>query len=72
MTALPGPEFYTWLPDGSVLAARGTALFRYRPGGAATWEPVADFAAEGLSSITRLAVAPTGEWIAIVSADPEG
>jgi hypothetical protein len=30
------------------------------------WEPLADFAAHGITNITRLAVSPDGEWLAFV------
>ena len=62
-----GADFFVWTPQGIVLTASGTKLYQWdsRRGGA--WEQVADFAAAGLSSVTRLAVSPKGDRIAIVA-----
>jgi dipeptidyl aminopeptidase/acylaminoacyl peptidase len=62
-----GADFFAWTPDGIVLTASGTTLYQWdsRRGGA--WEQVADLAAAGLSSVTRLAVSPKGDRIAIVA-----
>jgi WD40-like Beta Propeller Repeat len=62
-----GADFFVWTPEGIVLTASGTKLYQWdsRRGGA--WEQVADFAAAGLSSVTRLAVSPKGDRIAIVA-----
>ena len=62
-----GADFFVWTPEGIVLTASGTKLYQWdsRRGGA--WEQVADFAAAGLSSVTRLAVSPRGDRLAIVA-----
>lgn len=62
-----GADFVALTPDGIVLTASGTKLYQWdsRRGGA--WEQVADFAADGLSSVTRLAVSPQGDRLAIVA-----
>ena len=65
---LDGSEDCAWMPDGRLLMAQGARLFVWQPGGNAGWEEVANFAAAGLQSITRLAVSPNGDWIAIVAA----
>lgn len=62
----PGVEDYAWTPDGTAVAGVGSTLVMWRPGRAA-WEQFADLAASGLTQITRLAVAPTGDAIAIVA-----
>ena len=63
----PGADFFAWTPDGIVLSASGTTLYQWdlRRGGA--WEKVADLAAAGLSNVTRLAVSPQGDRLAIVA-----
>ena len=63
----PGAEFFAWIPNGIVLTASGTTLYQWdsRRGGA--WEQVADLAAAGLSNVTRLAVSPQGDRLAIVA-----
>lgn len=68
LTKVPaGAEFFAWTPDGIVLTASGTTLYQWdsRRGGA--WERVADLAAAGLSNVTRLAVSPQGDCLAIVA-----
>lgn len=62
-----GAEFFAWTPDGIVLTASGTTLYQWdsRRGGA--WERVTDLAAAGLSNVTRLAVSPQGDRLAIVA-----
>ncbi|MBS1241090.1 MAG: hypothetical protein H6R40_517, partial [Gemmatimonadetes bacterium] len=67
--ALPGSDFHAWLPDGTLLMARGDALFRWRDG-LPGWQLVAAFGADGLRQITRLAVSPDGTWLALVAEDP--
>jgi len=63
----PGAEFFAWTPEGIVLTASGTTLYQWdsRRGGA--WERVADLAAAGLGNVTRLAVSPQGDRLAIVA-----
>lgn len=67
--ALPGSDFHAWLPDGTLLMARGDALYRWRQG-LPGWQLVAAFGSDGLRGITRLAVSPDGRWLALVADDP--
>ena len=62
-----GAEFFAWTPDGIALTAGGTKLYQWNPGRSGTWQEVADLASAGLTNITRLAVSPKGERIAIVA-----
>ena len=62
-----GADFFAWTPDGIVLTASGTKLYQWDSRRGGVWEQVADFAAAGLSSVTRLAVSPKGDRIAIVA-----
>jgi hypothetical protein len=64
---LEGQEFFTWTPDGSLLSGRGSKLFQWTPGKDSAWVLVADLQAAGLTSITRLAVSPRGDRLAIVA-----
>ena len=59
-------EFYAWTPDGSVITGSGSKLFRWRYTGSSDWEEVVDLADAGIENISRLAVSPDGEWIAVV------
>ncbi|MGE5802825.1 MAG: hypothetical protein ACM358_11250 [Gemmatimonadota bacterium] len=62
-----GADFFAWTPQGIVLAASGTKLYQWDPQRGGDWEPVADFAPAGLSNVTRLAVSPKGDRLAIVA-----
>ncbi|HEV2765758.1 MAG TPA: hypothetical protein VGV38_22425, partial [Pyrinomonadaceae bacterium] len=65
---LPGAEDYVWTPDGrALLMAKGAKLFMRRLGANADWTEVADFAADGLKDITRLALSPGGDRLALVA-----
>ena len=67
---LDGSEDCAWTPDGRLLMGQGAKLFAWQPGGNAGWEEVANVAAAGLQSVTRLAVSPKGDWIALVAQRP--
>jgi Tol biopolymer transport system component len=63
-------EFHAWAPDGTLLTARGSNLLRWAGEGAnPKWEEIADLGTVGIRSISRLAVSPDGEWIAIVGGE---
>ena len=55
-----------WTPDGLLLATVRGQLFGWRRG-EAQMSPVADFERLGLRSVTRLALSPTGDRIALVA-----
>ncbi len=65
--ALPGSEDYAWTPAGTLLMAQGSTLHAWRQGGPG-WVQIADFTSAGLESITRLAVSPRGDRLALVAA----
>ena len=62
-----GADFFVWTPKGIVLTASGTKLYQWDPQRGGDWEPVADFASAGLTNVTRLAVSPKGDRLAIVA-----
>ena len=62
-------EFFIWLADGSLLSASGNRLLRWRVGEKA-WSEVTRFTEPGLQRITRLAVSPAGDRLALVGVDP--
>ncbi len=70
--ALDGADFFTWTPGGIALAARGSKLYQWNPRRTREWEAVADFAAAGLTNVTRLAVSPTGDHLAVVAVPQTG
>jgi WD40 repeat protein len=62
----PGVEDYAWTPAGVLLMANGAKMFARKKSDWA-WVEVADFANAGLKNITRIAVSPKGDRIAVVS-----
>lgn len=62
-----GADFFVWTPDGIVLTASGTALCQWDPQQGGDWTKVADFAAAGLTNLTRLAISPRGDRVALVA-----
>jgi Tol biopolymer transport system component len=58
-----------WMPDGkTILMSGGTKIFSWTRG-AAGWTEVFDAAPHGLGAVSRLAVSPKGDAIAIVVAE---
>jgi len=61
----------TWTPDGqTVLMSTGTKVFSWTRS-AAGWTEVFDAAAHALGAVSRLAVSPKGDAVAIVVAEPQ-
>ena len=61
---------YAWMPDGkTILMSTGTKVMSWTRG-AAGWTEVFDAAAHQLGAVTRIAVSPKGDAIAIVVAEP--
>jgi hypothetical protein len=58
-----------WMPDGTLLMARGDVLYAWKRGDA-DWTRVADLSTLGITGATRLAVSPRGDALAIVAAAP--
>ncbi len=69
---LPGSEDLTWLPDGSILMAQDSKLFRFDTANPNGWQQVADFTAQGLRRITRLALSPKADRLALVAQTEAG
>ena len=64
-----GNEYFIWLPDGSLLSASGNRLLRWGAG-LTEWTEVARFTEPGLQRISRLALSPAGDRLALVGAEP--
>ena len=58
---------HAWTPDGRLLMGQGGVLYGWTRG-TEDWIRIADLAAMGLRSISRLAVSPKGDLLAIVAA----
>jgi dipeptidyl aminopeptidase/acylaminoacyl peptidase len=62
-------DFYAWTPGGILLMAQGSKLYQWDPRRGGELELVADLATAGLANITRLAVSPRGDRLALVATD---
>ena len=60
-----GNEFFAWTPEGELLSASGNQLLRWSET-ARAWEGIARFNEPGLQKITRIAISPAGDRIALV------
>lgn len=65
-------EFYSWMPDGTLLSASKGAIVRWNgaSGNQSAWLPVESVTPFPVKNISRLAVSPDGRWLAFV-ADPD-
>ena len=54
-----------WTPDGTLLMARGGTLYGWRAGQSG-WKEIASLERLSLRNISRLAVSPKGDYIALV------
>ena len=66
-----GGEYHVWLRDGSLLVSSGNALYRRAAtggasGGGGAWEKVVSFEDPRLARVSRLALSPSGDRLAIV------
>ncbi len=62
----PSVEDYAWTPAGVLLMANGSKLFARKKSDWA-WVEIADFSNAGLKNMTRIAVSPKGDRIAVVA-----
>ncbi len=69
LVQLPGGnEFYAWMPDGTLVTGQESCLYGWTEGRDAAWRRIADFTPTGMRQISRLAVSPNGDYVAIVAA----
>lgn len=62
-----GVEDYAWLPDGSVVAGRGSTMLHWSGKAGEMWTPIADLVSAGIKGITRIAVTARGDRLAFVA-----
>ncbi|MFC1659831.1 TolB family protein [Gemmatimonadota bacterium] len=65
---LEGNEFYAWTAGGALLMGNGSKLFRWEPGESEDWRELADLTELGIREISRIAVSPEGNHLAVVGA----
>lgn len=64
---LLGPDdYHAWLPDRTLLTAHGTQLLTYDDAGG-EWVSIADLADAGIGALSRLAVSPDGDRLAVIA-----
>ena len=61
---LPGSEDYAWIPDGTIIMGKDNKLYTYTPGRDQDWQEVNEL--EGMTGVTRIAVSPVGDTLALV------
>lgn len=62
---LPEVDAHTFLPDGSVIAAQDSVVYRWAEGQDG-WQPYLDFSETDVADIGRLTVSPDGSQLAFV------
>jgi hypothetical protein len=62
-STLLGREDYAWLPDGTIVMGDGSMLHRWLAG---EWQEAADLSVFGVNGVSRIAVNPAGDRIAVV------
>ena len=66
-TTQQGNEYYAWTPTGVLVTANDGKLFKLKPGTDTDWQQIADLGTSGLHAITRIAVSPRDDMIALVA-----
>ena len=61
-----GNEFYAWMPTGALIMGIGAKLFAFEPGQDESWREIGDLHPLGISNISRLAVQPQMNYLAVV------
>lgn len=71
--ALPGGNDadLAWTPDGTLLMARAGALHAWKPGQSG-WNEIVSFERLSLAGVSRLAISPKGDFIALVGSPRQG
>jgi hypothetical protein len=63
---LEGNEYYAWTPSQALIMGQGSKLFRFDSGSHRSWTEIADLGPAGVEGISRIAISPEGDRIAIV------
>jgi hypothetical protein len=73
LATIPFPTggHHTWTPDGTLFIASGGTIYEWDPKHPEAWLAVHHFDEPGLQGITRIALSPKADRIAIVSVAPD-
>ncbi|MGH9421518.1 MAG: YybH family protein, partial [Thermoanaerobaculia bacterium] len=63
----PTSGIHVWTSRGSLLMASGHTIYEWNPAHPDDWRPMAQFDNPGLQGLTRIALSPRGDRIALVS-----
>jgi hypothetical protein len=66
---LPSSEDYAWTPDGSLIMGKDGTLYKHTPDRDQDWQEVGELV--GVKGITRIAVSPNGDVLALVGTRTE-
>jgi len=66
MQTLPGSEDMAWTPNGAILMGQQNRLYKWNPQIDQEWVEITSMPGYGLGDITRLAVSPKADRLAIV------
>lgn len=64
--ALPKVEDMAWSPDSAIWMGKDSQLYTLKPGRDKTWQKAADLSEWHLNHITRVAISPKGNKVAVV------
>jgi len=65
---LEGNGFYVWTSSGVLIMGVGPKLLEFKPGGEnKDWQPIGNLSALGIKNISRLAIDPKAQWLAVVN-----
>lgn len=70
LAAIPFPTGgqHVWTGRGTILIASGATIYEWSPAKPDEWKPVYRAEHPDLQGLSRIAISPNGEWIALVSA----
>ncbi|MCW5517037.1 nuclear transport factor 2 family protein [Muriicola sp. Z0-33] len=67
MALPPGIEDMVWLQDNTALVAKGSAIARSNPENTGQWELFHSFQEKEINNLTRMAISPNQQFLALVS-----
>jgi len=67
VSMLEGNGFYAWTPNGVLIMGVDSKLYGMRPGLETEWQLIGDLESLGIQGISRLAIGPRAQWLAVVS-----